>query len=170
GEDIIDFLSQIEDFQKRLWEKKKFVLKTDYVITTDRIKEWTDDEFYKEVIDKVLRTKEQLEEWKELGFGDIKDEKDLEGKKFPLDTNYFDEEFKLKLLEKISEKYDLDDVLDGILIKSENWQALNLLLNKYKEKVQTIYIDPPFNKEQDADYLYNVRYKDSTWISMLENR
>ncbi|MEM4625769.1 MAG: site-specific DNA-methyltransferase, partial [Candidatus Pacearchaeota archaeon] len=41
---------------------------------------------------------------------------------------------------------------------------------KYKEKIQTIYIDPPFNKEQDADYLYNVKYKDSTWASMLENR
>ncbi|MEN3014413.1 MAG: site-specific DNA-methyltransferase, partial [Endomicrobiia bacterium] len=53
---------------------------------------------------------------------------------------------------------------------SENWQALNLLLEKYKEKIQTIYIDPPFNKEQDADYLYNVKYKDSTWASMLENR
>ena len=64
----------------------------------------------------------------------------------------------------------MDDLLDGLLIKSENWQALNLLLAKYKEKVQTIYIDPPFNKEQDADYLYNVRYKDSTWVSLLENR
>jgi adenine-specific DNA-methyltransferase len=60
--------------------------------------------------------------------------------------------------------------LDGLLIKSENWQALNTILNRYKEKVQTIYIDPPFNKEQDADYLYNVKYKDSTWIAMLENR
>ncbi|MFN4220638.1 MAG: DNA methyltransferase, partial [bacterium] len=30
--------------------------------------------------------------------------------------------------------------------------------------------DPPFNKEQDADYLYNVKYKDSTWASILENR
>ena len=30
---IIEFLSQIEEFQKLLWEKKKFVLKTDYVIT-----------------------------------------------------------------------------------------------------------------------------------------
>ncbi len=57
-----------------------------------------------------------------------------------------------------------------MLIKSENWQALNLLFGKYKEKVQTIYIDPPFNKEQDADYLYNVKYKDSTWVSCLENR
>ncbi len=58
----------------------------------------------------------------------------------------------------------------GCLVKSENFQALNTLLNKYKAKVQTIYIDPPFNKEQDADFLYNVKYKDSTWASMLENR
>ncbi len=179
GEKIIDFLSQIEDFQKRLWEKKKFVIKTDYVITLDRIKEWTDDRFLDEVIEVVLRNEKQLKEWEELGFGKIEKKEDLlansnllvrEYKKLPIDTRYFDEEFKLKLLEKISQKHDLDELLDGVLIKSENWQALNLLLNKYREKVQTIYIDPPFNKEQDADYLYNVKYKDSTWISLLENR
>jgi len=163
GEDIIDFLSQIEDFQRRLWEKKKFVLKTEYVITTDRISE----EFHQE----ILRNKEQKGEWKELGF-EIEDLRveNLKNKKLPVDTKYFSQEFKEKLLEKLTEKIDLDDLLDGLLIKSENWQALNLLLNKYKEKVQTIYIDPPFNKEQDADYLYNVKYKDSTWVSCLENR
>ena len=31
GEKIIDFLAQIEDFQKKLWEKKKFVIQTHYV-------------------------------------------------------------------------------------------------------------------------------------------
>ena len=99
-----------------------------------------------------------------------KKKEDLKNSKLPVDTKHFSSEFKEKLLEKLTEKADLDDLLDGLLIKSENWQALNLILNKYKEKVQTIYIDPPFNKEQDADYLYNVKYKDSTWISMLENR
>ena len=73
-------------------------------------------------------------------------------------------------MENITRNIDLDEALDGLLIKSENWQALNTILAKYKEKVQTIYIDPPFNKEQDADYLYNVKYKDSTWVSILENR
>jgi 16S rRNA G966 N2-methylase RsmD len=41
----------------------------------------------------------------------------------------------------------------------KNWQALNTILSKYKDKVQTIYIDPPFNKDQEADYLYNVKFK-----------
>jgi len=162
GEDIIDFLSQIEDFQKKLWEKKKFVLKTEYVITTDRIPE----EFYEE----IWKNEEQRKEWEELGFEIPKTKEELKNKKLPIDTKYFNQEFKEKLLEKLTENADLDDLLDGLLIKSENWQALNLLLGKYKEKVQTIYIDPPFNKEQDADYLYNVKYKDSTWASMLENR
>jgi adenine-specific DNA-methyltransferase len=170
GEKIIDFLAQIEDFQKKLWEKKKFVIQTHYVITLDRIKEWAGEEFYREVLKKVLQNNAQLEEWERLGFGRFEREEDLEGKKLPIDTRYFDERFKWELLERISEKVNLDDALDGLLIKSENWQALNTILNRYKEKVQTIYIDPPFNKEQDADYLYNVKYKDSTWIAMLENR
>ncbi len=169
GEKIIDFLSQIEDFQKRLWEKKKFVIKTDYVITLDRIKEWTDERFLDEVIEVVLRNERQLKEWEELGFGKIEKKEDLIDKKLPIDTRYFDEEFKFKLLEKISERFDLDEILDGILIKSENWQALNLLLNKYKEKVQTIYIDPPYNTGSD-EFLYRDRYQHSSWLTMMENR
>ena len=179
GETIIDFLSQIEDFQKKLWEKKKFVIKTDYVITLDKIKEYSSEEFLESIIDEILNDEGQLEDWQKLGFGEVKGKEDLflkknlygiEWKKLPIDTKYFSQEFKEKLLEKLTENHDLDDILDGLLIKSENWQALNLLLEKYKGEVQTIYIDPPFNKEQNADYLYNVKYKDSTWIAILENR
>ncbi len=169
GEKIIDFLSQIEDFQKRLWEKKKFVIKTDYVITLDRIKHWTDERFLDEVIEVVLENKRQLKEWEELGFGKIEKKEDLIDKKLPIDTRYFDEEFKFKLLEKISERFDLDEILDGILIKSENWQALNLLLNKYRERVKSIYIDPPYNTGSD-EFLYRDRYQHSSWLTMMENR
>jgi len=179
GKDIIDFLAQIENFQKRLWEKKKFVLSTDYVISLDRIYQFTDNDFLAYTIEEILKNPKQLQEWEELGFGKIETENDLylrkdfidtEYKKLPLDTKYFNPSFKDILLEKLSEHKDLNEILDGLLIKSENWQALNTILEKYKEQIQTIYIDPPFNKEQDADYLYNVKYKDSTWASLLENR
>jgi len=170
GEKVIEFLSQIEDFQKSLWEKKKFVVRTDYVITLDRIRNWTDEGFYEWVLDTVLDNSKQLEEWEELGFGSVKSKDDLKDRRLPIDTRYFDEEFKFRLLEKIGERVDLEDALDGLLIKSENWQGLNTILNKYGNRIQTIYIDPPFNKGQDADYLYNVKYKDATWITMLENR
>ncbi|MCR4428656.1 MAG: site-specific DNA-methyltransferase [Caldiserica bacterium] len=179
GETIIDFLAQIEDFQKRLWEIKKFVISTECVITLDKIKEYAGEGFLESILGEILKNENQLKEWKELFGIEITGENDLiennsqkgkEWKLLPIDTRYFEEEFKWRLLGALSEKHGLDDILDGVLIKSENWQALNLLLSKYKEKVQTIYIDPPFNKEQDADYLYNVKYKDSTWISILENR
>lgn len=159
--DIIDFLSQIEDFQKKLWEKKKFVLKTEYVITTDRIPEV----FY----DEIFKNKEQKKEWKELGFEIPDKSKDLKNRFLPVDTKYFSPEFKEKLLESITVEKNLDDFLNGLLIKSENWQALNLLINKYKEKVKTIYIDPPYNTGNDG-FLYRDDYKTSSWISMLLDR
>jgi len=161
GKTIIDFLSQIEDFQKRLWEKKKFVIKTEYVITTDRIPE----EFYDEIWEK----EEQKKEWEELGFEIPNKKEELGNYKLPIDTKYFSSEFKEKLLEKLTEEKDLDDLLDGLLIKSENWQALNLLLNKYKGTIKTIYIDPPYNTGSD-EFLYRDRYQHSSWLSMMENR
>jgi adenine-specific DNA-methyltransferase len=161
GEDIIDFLSQIEDFQKRLWEKKKFVIKTDYVITNDRVPE----EFY----DEIWKNKEQKKEWNELGFEIPKAKEELKDKKLLIDTKHFSTEFKEKLLEKLTEKADLDDALDGLLIKSDNWQALNLLWNKYKGEIKCIYIDPPFNSKS-TEILYRNFYKHSSWLSLMENR
>jgi len=177
---IIDFISQFEDELRKVWEKPKFVLNSNYVITLDRIKELCGEAFLEDyVVSKVLKNEKQLQEWRELLGVDVKNEADLiekntlqgkEWKKLPIDTKNFDEEFKWRLIERICENHDLDKVLDGWLIKSENWQALNTILPKFGGKVQTIYIDPPFNKEQDADYFYHVKYKDSTWITMLENR
>ncbi|AGB05079.1 adenine specific DNA methylase Mod [Aciduliprofundum sp. MAR08-339] len=174
---IIEFLAEIEDFEKMLWEKKKFVLKTEYVITLDKIKEFAGEEFLEGIIDDILNNEKQIEEWKEL-FGvevsrkeDLIEKRTLEGnvwKKLPIDTKYFDEEFKWNLLVALSKNNYLDDILDGVLIKSENWQALNLLLNKYYEKVQTIYIDPPF--KTGKDFIYKDNYQTSSWLTLLIDR
>lgn len=161
GEDIIDFLSQIENFQKRLWEKKKFVLKTEYVITIDRVPE----EFYSE----IWKNKEQKKEWEELGFDFPKTKGELKKEKLPVDTKYFGEEFKERLLEQLTEKADLDDLLDGLLIKSENWQALSLLMEKYRQRVQCIHIDPPYNT-QTSGFLYKNNYQHSSWLAMMVDR
>ena len=82
----------------------------------------------------------------------------------PIDTKYF------KDLEPeiLSHFEDLDNSLDGWLIKSENYQALNTILPKFKEKVQTIYIDPPFNTGEDFPYL--DRFQDSSWLSLMYDR
>lgn len=161
GEKIIDFLAQIEDFQKKLWEKKKFVLKTEYVITTDRVP----TEFHQE----ILKNKAQKKEWKALGFGTISSKKALKEKKLPVDTRHFQKDFKERLLEKLTETADLDDLLDGLMIKSENWQGLNLLLEKYREQIECTYIDPPFNAHS-SEIMYKNEYKHSSWLSLIENR
>ncbi|MGB9762592.1 MAG: DNA methyltransferase, partial [Minisyncoccia bacterium] len=63
---------------------------------------------------------------------------------------------------------DLDNELDGWLIHSENYQALNTILSKFKERIQTIYIDPPFNTGKD--FLYKDNFQDSNWLTLIENR
>ncbi len=84
--------------------------------------------------------------------------------KLPIDTKYF-KDLELEILGLFD---NLDEALDGRLIKSDNFQALNTLLPKYKGQVQTIYIDPPFNTGSDFDYV--DRFQDSTWLSLMENR
>ena len=174
GHQIIDFLSQIEDFQKMLWEKKKLVLRTDYCITLDMV--------FKEFYAEVARNKRQVAEWKQLfALDDV-----TEGTLYPtkgkdvlpvelleiyphlvLDTSFFDQEFKDRLLASLD---NIENQLDGLLVKSENWQALNLLSAKYSGAIKCIYIDPPFNLGENPDYLYRVDYKDSTWITLLQDR
>ncbi len=172
---IIDFVAQFENELVKIWNKPKFAKNSNYVLTLDRIAD-------KILLQKILKhggIKEQIQEWQELGIveSDFKIETifetDLNGnsltkkhKHLPIDTKHF-KDLELEILGLFD---DLDKQLDGWLIKSENYQALNTILPKFKEKIQTIYIDPPFNLENNADYDYLVKYKDSSWATLLENR
>ncbi len=156
---VISFLTQLEELQKKLWEKKKFVIETNYCITLDKI----DEDYYEE----IFACDEQLAEWKELFNVDVKSIEDLEEEKYlVLDTKFFDMKFKYKLL---SEFDNLDEDIDGVLINSENFGALNLLQDRYKEQIKTVYIDPPYNTGSDG-FLYNDRYKHSSWMSFIFDR
>jgi len=173
---IIDFVSKFEDELVKIWNKPRFVFNSNYVITLDRIAKRNGFEII-EKLKNHRNWKEQVKEWKELGIIEEEPKELIENKItgkelkkeyqfLPIDTKYF-KDLELEILSLFD---DLDNELDGWLIKSENYQALNTILPKFREKVQTIYIDPPFNKEQDADYFYSVKYKDATWATMLENR
>jgi adenine-specific DNA-methyltransferase len=156
---IITFLAQIEDFQKKLWLKKKFVISTDYCITLDRIPE----KYYAEIIE----NKAQLFEWKNLFAVVINDTTQLAVEQFlVLDTKHFNEEFKDKLLAEFD---DLDKETDGLLINSENFQALNLINEKFSEKIKMLYIDPPYNTSEES-FVYKNLFKHSSWVTMMENR
>src|SRR5690606_31480505 len=173
GNHIIDFLAQIEDFQKALWEKKKFVTETFWCITVGNIPE----NFYPE----IAANQAQWQEWKAL-FAIHELPKDLfsgdletaEGriaflKAHPtlvLDTRHFSQDFTDRLLASFE---NLDEATDGVLVQSENWQALNLMLEKYRERVKTIYIDPPYNTGND-EFLYRDNFQHASWLSMMYDR
>jgi adenine-specific DNA-methyltransferase len=167
GEEIIAFLAQIEEFQKRLFEKKKFVIGCNYCLTLDKVPQ----EFWPE----ILENKDQIAEWENLygiGSGEQQslfsgyDTQFLEAHPFlMIDTKFFDERFTDRLL---GEFEDLDAATGGLMIKSENFQALNLLQERYRESVKCVYIDPPYNTGNDG-FLYKDRYQHSSWLSLISN-
>lgn len=174
SETIIEFLAQIEEFQKRLFEKRKFVIQTQYCVTMRNIPE----SFYEEIAGNVA----QWTEWKET-FHINEEQGNLfsttarsrEGRRIAflrahptlvLDTKHFDADFVDRLLASFE---DLDDMTDGLLIHSENFQALNLLEEKYRETVRAVYIDPPYNTFA-TKILYKNEYEHSSWLTLLENR
>ena len=173
GMKLITFLASLENYQKRLWLKKKFVVEPNYCITLDRVPE----ALYAE----IAANDAQREEWVRL-FAIDEIECDLQHtvlytvpltveflKENPflvLDTKFFTAEFKNKLLASID---NIDEQCDGLLINSENFQALELLQEKYRELVKCIYIDPPYNTGDDG-FVYKDGYADSCWLSMINDR
>ena len=168
---IIDFLAQLEDFQKKLWLKKKFVVETQYCITLDRIPE----KFYPE----IAANEAQHEEWVKLFAIDEKSDLTTTGyskklkpeflKEHPtlaVDTRYFRSDFTERLLGAIG---DVDEQTDGVLFHSENFQALGLMLARYRGQVQCVYIDPPYNAP-NSEIAYKNNYKHSSFLSLIEGR
>ncbi|MDK1670711.1 DNA methyltransferase [Moraxella osloensis] len=168
GRELIGFLASLEDFQKRLWMKKKFVVDSHYCVTLDRV----DAELYAEIADNPL----QWEQWESLGFRDTIVQKDGQAcgdvsvlSNFPflmVDTSLYSGEFKAKLLRGMD---DVDGQTDGVIIHSDNFQGLNLLQEKYRSKIDCIYIDPPYNVKS-SEIIYKNGFKQSSWLSLIHNR
>lgn len=179
GMKLITFLASLENYQKRLWLKKKFVVESNYCITLDRVPE----KFYAE----IAANDAQREEWMRLFAIDEITSQNTDGsfvagksrysvpltveflKENPflvLDTKFFTAEFKNALLASIDH---IDEQCDGLLINSENFQALELLQEKYRGCVKCVYIDPPYNTGDD-DFAYKDCLKESSWLTFIENR
>jgi len=172
GQKIIRMLAQLENFQKRLWLKKKFVVQCDYCITLDHVPQ----SLYPEII----ANEAQRKEWVKLfaideikgdlaaaGYSEPLTEEFLKQNPFlVLDTAFFTANFKHRLLKSIE---DLDEQTNGVLINSENFQALQLLQEKYRQQVKCIYLDPPYNTGNDG-FIYKDGYSHSSWLAMMKDR
>jgi adenine-specific DNA-methyltransferase len=58
---------------------------------------------------------------------------------------------------------------DNFVVKGNNLIALHSLKSQYQGSVKLIYIDPPYNTEEDS-FNYNDRFKHSTWLTFMKNR
>lgn len=168
--DLIVFLAQLEDFQKKLWLKKKFVVATHYCITLDRVPE--------SLYPTIAANAKQWEQWNKFGML-LDDQADLFNqakagsieylKAHPFlmtDTALYDAAFKQALLAAVD---NLDDSLDGLLIHGDNFQALNLLQERYREQVKCVHIDPPYNTDTSG-FAYKNNYRHSSWLSLIDSR
>ena len=179
GEKIIAFLAQLENFQKKLWLKKKMVVECNYCITLDRVP--------KDLYPEILNNQTQIQEWIKLfAIDEIKAEKagglfleDKVGFSNPLsmeflnqnqylvlDTAFFSETFNWQLISSIE---NFDEQCNGLMINSENFQALNLLIYRYNKLIDTCYIDPPYNTDA-SPIMYKNSFQNSSWISLMDSR
>lgn len=185
---VISYIARFEDELKAIWEKPKFVRNCNYVLTLDKLSEHVN------LIQKIIDSpgwKQQTEEWQWLNsewlddkgntikpkwaefdfstssLNDIIIDQSKLNPKFsflPIDTRLFPE-----IKSEIISSFDnLDSITDGVMIKSDNWQVLRSLSQKYKHRVQLTYLDPPFNTGDD--FHYKDQFQDSTWLTLMENR
>lgn len=83
----------------------------------------------------------------------------------------------LPILKEVKEKHiKTDDSDDNILIEGDNYHALSVLNYTHENKIDVIYIDPPYNTGEN-DFKYNDKfveeedkYRHSKWLNFMEKR
>lgn len=111
-------------------------------------------------------------------------EKDLKNKKYGLvweeqeENIYKDLKSNFPILREVKEKEIKinENDLTHLLIEGDNLEALTALQYTHKEKIDVIYIDPPYNTGS-KDFKYNDKFVDkedswrhSSWLSFINKR
>lgn len=64
---------------------------------------------------------------------------------------------------------DVGVIRENLIIKGNNLLALHTLKKQFRGKVKLIYIDPPYNRENDS-FGYNDHFTHSSWLTFMKNR
>lgn len=153
--ELIDFISKFENELVKIWNKPRFVLNSNYLVS---IKTLAEKGFDVNKIYKHKNYEQQKEQWNNLNLKNA----NLLNNFHAIDTKFFED-----LKDEIESLFSQNE-LNGILIKSENYQALNSILPRFKNNIDLIYIDPPFNT--GSDFAYIDKFQDSTWLTLMNNR
>tara|TARA_R110002124_G_scaffold57795_3_gene161739 strand:- start:4835 stop:7654 length:2820 start_codon:yes stop_codon:yes gene_type:complete len=160
--ELIHFLSQLENFQKKLWMKKKFVVSTDYSVSLDKLDE--------SLFSTIASVNEQWEQWIKLGFVNVTVKRTVEYMKshkgLIVDTSLLPSSLKNEIIAQLE---NIDQFVDGVLVQSDNFQAIKLLQRKYNGRANVLYLDPPYNTDA-GPILYKNGFRDSSWLALMEER
>ncbi len=175
GTEIVDFVSQLEEFQKALFEKKKFVLETSWCLTLDRIPASVKEEAYAA----ILANDRQWDEWETL----------YKISKWPADfatveprTREFLEAYPCLMLDSalgyahevisslLGATEDIEESIDGVIAHGDNVHALPLFNAAFLSQCAVGYIDPPYNKGNGTDFVYKDSFRHSSWLAMAADR
>lgn len=125
--------------------------------------------YSKEELIKIIQSQEQELESKKYG---LVWDKEREPEKVVLDCASH-----LPILKEVRDKHiTTDESEDNILIEGDNYHALSVLNYTHKNRIDVIYIDPPYNTG-NKDFIYNDRfvdkedkYRHSKWLNFMEKR
>ena len=83
-----------------------------------------------------------------------------------VDSAHLPEALRSRLFEAMGE---LEQGGDGVLVEGDNAQALTLLRERFAERVQCAYLDPPFNTTSGG-FAYADRLSSAAWLCALDER
>lgn len=102
---------------------------------------------------------------------DAKDIDTLEDPKVLTNFKYIDQSGEHALDENSNIEFfdENGELKQNLLIKGNNLLALHTLKEKLTGKIKLIYIDPPYNTENDG-FRYNDSFNHSSWLTFMRNR
>lgn len=169
AERVIAFLAATEEFQKNVFLLKKKVARTDWLVSVGKLSEWIPDDAERAaLLDEVLAVGALRDEWKATFGVEVGDPNQLLllHPTLPISTRLLPPDLARRLLAVCP---DIEAETTGLLLNSENLQALRLLADTYRGRVECIYIDPPYNTGGDG-FLYKDAFRHSSWLSMMSER
>ena len=187
---LIAFLHELEEYQRHLFEKKKLVVGAEYCISLDLLPGTVRPDVLQHLLAGTEPAQLQLKAWQTLGMVPDTDagatalrdwltqalaafDDTAAYARLPLDTQYLTQastEPATALRDSILGAFeDLEGQTTCVLINSENWQALNVLQAKYREQIECVYIDPPYNTDA-GPIMYKNGFRNSSWMALMDNR
>lgn len=151
GGKIIEWLAQIEDLQRSLYLKQKFVLRSHMIVSLDLLSE--------ELKKAACANPEQVAVWKDTCGSEAASSEPC----LPVDTRLFSPAFRSRVLTQLGGR------ADGVLINGDNAQAIRLCERRWLKDMDCIYLDPPYNTSEET-FIYKNEYRHSSWLAMIAHR